>query len=83
MYNPTQGKIIMANTILRVQHLSQRLGISKAAIWYKVNPKSRHYDPDFPQPFKISANATGWLESEINAYIEHLAAQRKQQTKGA
>lgn len=64
-------------SILRAKQVAERLGISTAAIWYKVNPKSRHYDADFPQPFKISVNATGWLESEINSYIEKLAAKRK------
>ncbi|MFC3874435.1 helix-turn-helix transcriptional regulator [Neisseria musculi] len=63
-------------TVLRVKQVSKRLGISTAAVWYKSNPKSRHYDADFPQPFKVSANATGWLESEINSYIEKLAAKR-------
>lgn len=68
-------------SILRAKQVAARLGISTAAVWYKANPKSRHYDADFPQPFKISTNATGWLESEISSYIEKLAASRKQAVK--
>ncbi|SUA36463.1 putative prophage regulator protein [Neisseria zoodegmatis] len=63
-------------SILRVKQVAARLGISSATVWYKSNPKSRHYDADFPKPFKISANATGWLESEISGYIEKLAEKR-------
>ena len=42
-----------------------------------TNPKSRHYNPAFPKPIKVSANVTGWIESEITAYIEKCAAQRE------
>lgn len=66
-----------ALSILRPKQVAARLGVSTALVWYKSNPKSRHYDPDFPKPFKVAANATGWLESEVNAYIEKLAAKRK------
>ncbi len=62
--------------ILRVSEVAKRLGISDAAVWYKSNPKSRHYCEDFPKPFKVSANVTGWLESEVNEYIRKLAAAR-------
>lgn len=68
-------------SVLRVKQVALRLGISTAAVWYKVNPKSRHYDADFPQPFKISASATGWLESEISSYIEKLASSRNKKGK--
>lgn len=62
--------------ILRPKEVAKRLGLSVALVWNKANPKNRHYDAAFPKPFKISANATGFLESEVIAYIQHLAAQR-------
>lgn len=70
-----------APTVLRAKEVARRLGLSTAAVWYKANPKSRHYRPDFPKPFKVSANVTGWLEREVNAYIEHLAAARNGEGK--
>jgi putative prophage regulatory protein len=65
-----------APRILRVKQVAERLNISASAVWYKANKKSRHHDPAFPQPFKVSGNVTGWLEGEINAYIEQLATAR-------
>lgn len=65
-----------SENIIRVKQVAERLGISAAAVWNKTNPKHRSYCPDFPKPFKVSANITGWLESEISAYIEMLAATR-------
>ena len=41
-----------------------------------TNPKSRHYNPDFPRSVKVSANITGWLENEIAAYLAECAAKR-------
>lgn len=67
----------MQDSIIRAKEVAQKLGISVSSVWNKSNPKSRHYDAAFPKPFKISANATGWLESELLAYIENLANQRR------
>ncbi|MCF7528665.1 helix-turn-helix transcriptional regulator [Neisseria lisongii] len=66
----------MSNTIQRAEAVAQTFGVSKSTVWNWCNPKSRHYRADFPKPFKISANATGWLASEITAYIDKLAAER-------
>ena len=33
--------------------------------------------PPFPEPVPITANRRGWVESEIDAWIEHRALQRK------
>ncbi len=68
----------MANAILRQQELQKRLGVSGSTIWYWVNPKDPRYDPTFPKPFKLSdkGRAVGWVESEIDAWIEQRAAVR-------
>lgn len=63
--------------ILRAAQVAECLGISTNSIWKKCNPKSHLYDPEFPQPFKVSANTTGWLASEINQFIQLKADQRK------
>ncbi|KLT73211.1 hypothetical protein PL75_04765 [Neisseria arctica] len=69
----------MADAILRQLEVRKRLGnISSSALWYRLDPKSHLFDPDMPKPFKLSANgrSVGWLESEIDAYIEKRAAVR-------
>ncbi|MDK4526796.1 AlpA family phage regulatory protein [Kingella kingae] len=65
------------NQVLRVKQVAECLGISVNSVWKKCNAKSHLYDPDFPQPFKVSANATGWLASEIHQFIQLKADQRK------
>lgn len=69
-YNPTR--------LIRVKELATILSVSTATVWNMANPKSRHYNPDFPKPIKLSANVTGWLESEINTFIRQCAEKRRQ-----
>lgn len=65
------------NQVLRVKQVAECLGISVNSVWQKCNHNSRLYDPEFPKPFKVSANATGWLASEIHDFIQRKADQRK------
>lgn len=66
----------MANKILRAKDVAEKMGVSRTTVFNKANGKSRHFDPEFPRPFKVSENCTGWLEHEIEAYIERLASRR-------
>ena len=66
----------MSTNVLRIDDVSRKCGISKSMIWAKLNPKNRRHDADFPQPFTLGDKAIGWLESEIDTWIEHRAAQR-------
>lgn len=65
-----QGKIIRRLDVL------SRLGISKSTFSDWQNPKSKRYRPDFPKKIKLGANSVGYLESEINAFIQSLADSR-------
>lgn len=66
------------NTVLRVNDTARVMGVSRATIWNWANPKSRHHRPDFPKPIKLSDNITGWLSSEIEEYLNKLAAKREE-----
>ena len=68
----------MANAILRQPEVEKRLGVSGSTLWYRLDPKNPRCDADMPKPFKLSPNgrSVGWLESEIDAYIEKRAAVR-------
>ena len=66
----------MKNRVLRVDDVASALGVSRATIWNWASPGNGHYRPDFPKPIKLSANITGWLSSEVDDYIDKLAAKR-------
>ena len=68
----------MQTAIIRPKQTAAMFGVSLSTIWNWNNPKHRQHRPDFPRPVKISANATGWLKSELDDYIAKLAAEREE-----
>ena len=66
----------MQQSIIRPKQAAALFGVSLSTLWNWNNPKHRLYRPDFPKPFKVSANTTGWLQSEIDGYICKLAEKR-------
>lgn len=62
--------------ILRPTPARQKLGVGKTTFQDWQNPKSKRYRPDFPKKIRLGANSVGYLESEINAFIQSLADNR-------
>lgn len=61
--------------ILRAKHMKDKLAMSVASLYNKMNPRSKYYDATFPRPIRLSATlgsggAVGWLESEVDAWLE-------------
>ena len=67
----------MADRILRRNEVLKMLGIGRTTLADWQNPKSGRYRPDFPKKIPLGTNAVGYLESEINAFIQRLASNRK------
>jgi len=71
MAEQTSFPIVM----LRRSDLLACTGLSKAAVYDKMNPRSPRYDPTFPKQVKLGAKSVGWpqhlvmqwLQSRINA----------------
>jgi prophage regulatory protein len=57
-------------SILRKQALCQRIGLSPAHVYAMLDPKSPSYDPSFPHQIRLGAAAVGWLEHEVQAWLE-------------
>ena len=49
----------------------EKLGFSKTTLWSKGNPKSKYYDPKFPKKIKLGPKMVGWLEDQIDQWLEH------------
>ena len=54
----------MAQTILRLPAVRARTGLSRSSIYLFVS------EGTFPKPVKIGARAIGFLESEVQDWIE-------------
>ena len=56
--------------ILRKHEVLHRVGLSGMEIW------RREKAGEFPQRVKLGPNSVGWVETEIDAYLEQLVAAR-------
>ena len=54
----------MTNVILRLPHVKQRTGLSRSTIYLRISKD------EFPAPISLGGRAVGWLESEINDWLE-------------
>lgn len=72
----TTSEINQSPKVLRRLETISRLGVSKSTFQDWQNPKSKRYRPDFPKKIQLGANSVGYLESEINAFIQSLADSR-------
>lgn len=63
--------------VLRMRHLTGRVGVSSSTIYDWMNPKSPRYDSSFPRPIKLGASSVGWLASDVQIWIESRAAMRQ------
>lgn len=69
----------MKETVLRIDDTAKKCGFSRSMIWAKLNPNNRRYDATFPKPIKLSERAVGWIESELDEWINTRATQNRYQ----
>lgn len=53
------------NSILRRKQVEARTGLSRSTIYVRIKEGS------FPEPINLGARAVGWLESEIEEWLDH------------
>ena len=58
----------MDERILRLPAVKERTGLSRSSVYEKIAAR------DFPKPIALGARAVGWLESDIDAWIDRRVA---------
>jgi prophage regulatory protein len=53
-----------SRSILRRKQVESRTGLSRSTIYLRIKKGS------FPKPIKLSERAVGWLEQEIDAWVD-------------
>jgi prophage regulatory protein len=57
--------------IVRFRDAPRKVGYtSRTSIYAKLNPKSRSFDPTFPRPISLGPRAMGFVEGELDAWID-------------
>ncbi len=60
----------MSSKILRLPAVRAQTGLSRSTIYLRLNQGT------FPQPVSLGGRAIGWLESDVNAWLEKLIPRR-------
>lgn len=63
--------------IVRIKTVIQMTGLSRSTIYEKINPKSPYHEPTFPVPISLGASAVGWVEHEVQAWINQRIQDRQ------
>jgi prophage regulatory protein len=64
----------MVTSILRLPAVTARTGLSRSTIYLRISEGS------FPKPINLGSRAVGWLESEVNDWLnQQIAASRSGQ----
>lgn len=62
----------MTHTILRLPVVKERTGLSRSTIYLRIS------NNEFPAPVSLGGRAVGWLEEDINNWLEQkIEASRK------
>jgi prophage regulatory protein len=54
----------LPTTILRLVHVKARTGLSRSTIYLRIK------DGSFPTPIALGPRSVGWLEADVEAWIE-------------
>jgi len=63
----------MTSRILRLKALIEHTGLSRSAIYDRMDEKSPRYDPSFPKSFQLGGQAVGWYVAEVDAWLAQCA----------
>ena len=55
----------MATIILRLPTVKARTGLSRSTIYLRIS------EGRFPKPVSLGGRAVGWIEAEINDWLDH------------
>lgn len=62
----------MAKALLRLPIVKGRTGLSRTTIYNRIS------EGTFPRPISLGSRAVGWLESDIDIWIEQQVKQSRQ-----
>ena len=71
-----KNEFTMMQSILRLPAVKNRTGLSRSTIYFRISQGM------FPKPVNLGGRAVGWLDSEIQEWVERqIAASRGQGPK--
>jgi prophage regulatory protein len=56
--------------ILRIDDIKSQIGLSRSAIYDRLNPHSPRFDVTFPKQVHLGGRAVGFIASEVSAWLQ-------------
>lgn len=63
----------MAGRVIRLKELITHTGLSRSAIYDRMDPHSPRHDPSFPRSFSLGGAAVGWYLEEVDRWLKGCA----------
>jgi prophage regulatory protein len=67
----------MTHTILRLSDVKRSTGLSRSAIYLRITQVT------FPEPVSLGGRAVGWLEAEIQEWLQRRIEASRKESSGA
>lgn len=67
----------MSKRILRIHDVTERTGLGRSTIYRRIA------DQTFPPPIPLGERAVGWLESEVEGWMEDRTQERNSAKENA
>lgn len=60
----------MANRFIRLPEVEKRTSLKRSSIYARMDAKSPYFDATFPRPVPLGGRTVGWVEAEIDEWVE-------------
>lgn len=67
---------MISHELVTIKDVCQRLGLSKTAIYARMDKRTSRFDPKFPLPIRLGEKTVRWISHEVDAYIDEQANAR-------
>ncbi|MBN1586028.1 MAG: AlpA family transcriptional regulator [Candidatus Omnitrophica bacterium] len=67
----------MSDTILRLPKVKERTGLSRSGIYERIKTGG------FPRPVRLGLRAVGWIEEEVDAWVQGRIKESRTRTRKA
>ena len=58
--------------VIRLKDVITRTGLSRSAVYDRLDPDSKRHDPSFPSQIRLGASgrAVGWISNELDGWLQ-------------
>ncbi|PIF73738.1 AlpA family transcriptional regulator [Variovorax sp. 54] len=59
----------MQHRMVSLAGVLEKLSKSRSSVYDMLNPRSKYFDKEFPQPVRLGQRSVRWFEDELDGYL--------------